>query len=139
MEALKLSMFIGGMVTVPVTGLFGVAIWFYSLIMISQDSDVVIYDEPESRMRRIKQQIIQAMKDKRLPKDEIIRMEEDLKAIDIVMDKVKDKRQWLGILGDYITSTGRKNRNTIVLQQQLEQLANNELFAKAAQFKTLEV
>lgn len=137
MEGVKLSMLIGSLLTLGTP--FGMGFMLYGIYMISSDSDVEIYDEPEARMRRIKQQIIQAMKDKRLPKDEIIRMEEDLKTIDTIMVKVKDKRQWFDLLCEYISPTRRKNRNTVQLQQELEKLANNELFAKAAQFKTLEV
>ncbi len=138
MEAVKLTLLIGSLIATmtPLVGL-GVFGLIQSLMIISQDSDVVIYDEPEARMRRIKQQIIQAMKDKRLSREEIIRMEEDLKTIDSIMEHVKDKRQWLGILYDTISGTGRKNRNAVVLQQELEKLAANELFAKAATFKTM--
>lgn len=138
MEAIKVTLVIAGLLATPVTGMPGLMILFYGLLMVSQDSDVVIYDEPEARMRRIKQQIIQAMKDKRVPKDEILRMEEDLRTIDTIMDGVKDKRQWIGVLYDNISSKGRKARGAVVLQQQLETIANNELFAKAAQFKTMQ-
>ena len=138
MEALKLTLLIGGILATPL-GPGTLFLTLYGAVLVGMDSDAVIYDEPEVRMRRIKQQIIQAMKDKRLPKDEIIRMEEDLKTIDTVMEKVKDKHQWVSIMCEAISPTGRKNRNAIVLQQQLEQLANNELFAKAAQFKAMEV
>lgn len=137
MEALKVTAVILGLISTPIVGGFALLTAFFGLIMISTDSDAVIYDEPEARMRRIKQQIIQAMKDKRLSKDDIKRMEEDLRTIDNIMESVKDKRQWLGIMYDFLSPTGRKNRNSILLQKELETLANNELFAKAAQFKAL--
>jgi len=137
MEALKVTAVILGLISTPIVGGFALLTTFFGLIMISTDSDAVIYDEPEARMRRIKQQIIQAMKDKRLSKDDIKRMEEDLRIVDSIMESVKDKRQWLGIMYDFLSPTGRKNRNSILLQKELEILANNELFAKAAQFKAL--
>ena len=137
MEALKLSLLIMGLMSTALIGLPSVIILMYGFILVSQDSDVVIYDEPEARMRRIKQQIIQAMKDGRVSKEEVTRMTEDLKTIDSIMEGVKDKRQWLGIIYDTISAKGRKNRGAVVLQQQLETLANNELFAKAAQFKNV--
>lgn len=134
MEAFKLIVLLGSVLTLS-TG-FSVILLLYGIVLVSTDSDVVIYDEPESRMRRLRQQIIQAMKDRRLSKSDIQRMEEDLRLIDSVMESVKDKRQWLSILADFIP-TNRKNRNAILLQKELETLANNDLFAKAAQFKAL--
>ncbi len=137
LEAIKLSLIALGIMSLatPAAGFVSAMIILGAINFIMGDSDIVIYDEPEARMRRIKQQIIQAMKDTKLSKETIVQLNEDLKMIDSVMEHVKDKRQFFGIVGDFLIPSMRKNRSYVVMQQELEKIANNELFAKAAAFK----
>lgn len=139
MEALKIAVTIAGIMSAPFIGGWSLLPILYGYGMFCADSDVIIYDEPEARARRVKQQLIECLKDKRLSKDDITRINEDIKMIDEILAVVKDKRQLIGILYDNISAKGRKARASVVLQQQLETIANNALFAKAAQFKAIEV
>lgn len=130
-EALKLFLLLGGLVT-------GISIMFAAIIMLN-DTDAILYDEPEARIRRVKQQIIQNLKDTTLSKDDVDRLNEDLKTIDNLLLEVNDRRQFISVVIDFISPSARRNRNEVLLQQELETIANNELFAKASQFKTLKV
>lgn len=132
-EALKLLLLLGGIFSGLV---FTVAM---GSILIAADSDPANYDTPEARIRRIRNQLTEALKDRKLNDDDSKRIQEDLKVIDAVAKDVDDRRQFFGVMYDWLSPTGRRNRKEIILQRELETIAANELFEKAAQFKTLKV
>jgi hypothetical protein len=92
------------------------------------------YDKPGARFTRVRNQIINELKNPKLAKEEISRLNEDLDFISNILEEVNDRRQILEIVFNFISSRGRKH---IILQQQLEEIANNELFVKASKFKIL--
>lgn len=134
LEVMKVGLFLASFIPVPLASVIGFGL---AGAMIMCDSDAVIYDEPEARFRRIKHQIIEALKNKNLDKKQIKQYQDDLEIIDNVMSSVKDKRQFLGIIADFVSPKMRKDRRSVVLQQELEKIANNALFEKAASFKVL--
>lgn len=95
------------------------------------------YDTPEARFKRVRDQIVANLKDKKLSKDDVLRLTEDLEAIDKVMEGVHDRRQLLGVIWDFLSPASRNHRNQKLLQKELEDLAVNDLFVKAAQLRQL--
>ena len=93
------------------------------------------YDKPGARMKRVRDQIVENLKDKELSKDDFVRLKADLDAIDEVTKGINDRRQWLGVLWDAISPYSRKVYNQERIQQELESIAMNELFVKAAELK----
>lgn len=111
-------------------GLFGV-----SFLLMAIDSDNATYDLPGARFKRIRDQIVENLKLKTLTKDDNERLQADLVAIDSILKDVNDRRQFFGVIWDVLYSPARKGRKQEQLQQELEAIAVNELFAKAAELK----
>jgi len=107
-----------------------------SVLLMGMDSDQVIYDEPGDRFKRVRNQIVENLKDRNLSKDDVESLEADLKAIDAISKNVNDRRQFVSVLIDFLSSSG-KQRDYKLLQRQLEDLAANELFVHAQQLNHL--
>jgi len=95
------------------------------------------YDTPEIRFRRIKQDTINRLKNRAISDVERKRTLADLEAMDKAMQGVRDKREWTEMVAQTIIPVYRRHRKTKLLQQQLEQLASNPLFVRAAELNTL--
>ena len=131
MEALKFLFLLGGIFT----GVGPLAVLGATLMLM--DADHVGYNEPEARIQRVRNQIVENLKNPKLSKADVEKLNDDLEVIGQVLKNVNDRRQLIGALYDFLSPAGRRNRNEMLFQQQLEEIANNELFAKAAAFKTL--
>ena len=121
MEALKVGLFLF------VPGLVA--------MLMAMDADNTTYDTPEARFKRIRNQIVENLKDRKLSNDDILRLQADLAAIDQVLSHVTDRRQWIGAFIDTVIPKYRKARSQELLQQELEALVHNELFEKAADLR----
>lgn len=106
-----------------------------TIILAAMDGTDAAYDRPGARMLRIRSQLIENLKDKKLDKEDVLRLEEDVRVIDTVLKDVNDRRQFFELVWDVISPTARKDRNYTHLQQELERLATNDLFLKAAQLR----
>jgi len=95
------------------------------------------YDTPEVRFRRIKMDTIARLKNRAISAVEKKRTLADLEAMEKAMEGVKDKREWREYIATTIIPVYRRYRKTKMLQQQLEQLANNPLFVRAAELSVL--
>lgn len=130
-EALKLFLIYATFVGVPFTAMAAVF-----LIAMDGTGDGS-YDRPGARMVRIRNQIIEAMKDKKLDKETHARLAESLQTADEVLAQVNDRRQLLGVLWDALLPSARRARKQLKLQQELESIAMNDLFAKSADLRQL--
>jgi hypothetical protein len=130
MEALKIALFVA--VVTPV-GALTIDIATVLVIMDSQGDGT--YDVPGARFKRVRDQIVENLKDKDLSTDDIARLNADLDAIDLVLKEVNDRRQFFGVIWDAIAVWNYKGRDQKKLQQDLESIAINELFVKAAALK----
>lgn len=93
-----------------------------------------IYDEPEARFRRIRNELVGGMKDRSLSDDRRAQLKKDLEMIDAAMSEYKDRRSFYEYLYTTFLPSARNQNKQIEHQQELESLANNELFAKAMNF-----
>lgn len=107
-----------------------------SLLLMAMDgSGDGSYDRPGARTKRVRDQIVENLKNKSLSKDDHERLTADLEAIDIVLKTINDRRQFVGVVWDTIIPSARKNINQERLQKELESIAVNELFVKSAELK----
>ena len=109
----------------------------FAIIMMSFDSDNQHYDTPEHRIKRIRDQVVENLKDKKLEADDIDRLNADLVVIDNVLENANDRRQWFGVLWDTVNPYERKGRDQELLQKELEDLAVNEFYVKSSQLTQL--
>lgn len=137
MEAIKVILFIAYIATLG-GGLFPGVIFYtvcYTLVLIDNPSD--IYDTPETRINRIRNQITEHLKQSNLSENDKSSLNDDLKVIDDILITVKDRRQLTLVVWEFISPGARKNRNFIELQKNLEILASNELFNLSSMFKKI--
>jgi hypothetical protein len=141
MEALKMTLFLfPAVVAVAAPAIFGPALYvgFFALILFGMDgAGDGTYDQPGARMKRIRNQIIENLKDKKLSKDDQNRLQEDLATIDALMKSVDDRRQLMGVLVDTISPGARRARKIELLHKELENIAANDLFLRASELTTL--
>lgn len=90
------------------------------------------YDTPGVRFTRIRNQLVEKLKNQNLSKDEIAAIHGDITAIDQIAKDVHDRRQFFGVIEDFASSSKRFNRDMKLLQQSLEKLVANDLFVAAA-------
>lgn len=132
MEALKFAILIGTMYAGPAAHLMANIV----VLMFAMDgSGDGTYDRPGARFQRVRNQLVEALKDKKLPKKDIERFQADLVAVDDVLARVNDRRQLIGVVWDTLVPSARRSYNQERLQRELEDLALNDLFVKAAKLK----
>lgn len=90
------------------------------------------YDMPGDRFKRIRAQFVEKLKNKNLAQAERESVLADIDLIDSVIGAVNDRRQFFGVLQDFLFSSRRFNRDMKLLQQSLEKLAANDLFVASA-------
>lgn len=95
------------------------------------------YDRHGERLTRIRQQLVEALKNRRLSKIYRDQLLEDIKAIDQLLAKVKDKSTLLEAIWKYLVPAGRKQWKQTVIQKELEELAANDLFVAAARLQQI--
>lgn len=125
MEALKLVM----LFLAP-----GIAVFF----IVMDGSGDGTYDRPGVRMKRVRNQIVENMKDKELSKDDHARLAADLVVIDDVIKRIEDRRQFLEVVWNTISPSSRKAYKQELLQRDLEAIAANDLFVKASELRQLQ-
>ena len=99
--------------------------------------DPGVYDEPELRLKRIRDQYVQTLKVKSLSDDLKKTYLADLEKID---DVLKDYRNYTGITRRLfnIAMIGQRTRhNQKQLQLELEKIGNNDLFVSSSKLDTL--
>lgn len=94
------------------------------------------YDKLKERYVRIRQDIVDQLKDDSLPRDVVKSMLTDIYTMDEVIKEVKPYNNLLSGLSNILFADNRDAKASIELQQLMEKLASNELFVKSAQFKT---
>lgn len=108
-----------------------------TLIMMAHDAHDHTYDRPGARFQRVRNDIVYCLKDRTLPKAVQQALTEDLVAIDEILQDVNDRRQLISVIWDTLWPSARTAYSQEVLQRQLEDLAANDLFLKAAELKQL--
>jgi len=106
-----------------------------AILLFAMDGSSSDYDTPEARFKRVKMEIIKDLKDPKISKSDTVRLTQDIEAIDELLKTIHDKRQFIGVLWDWVSIIGQKRVNYTNFQKQLEEFASNDLFVKAAQLR----
>lgn len=107
------------------------------LMLVYADPEGRIYDDPGERLARIKNDLVQTLKDTSLPKKVRGQLLSDIETIDSVRQDIKDRRSFFNYIWLAVSSKRRDQFTQMRLQQELEKLVNNDLFIKASQLKTM--
>jgi hypothetical protein len=95
------------------------------------------YDDPEARVKFIRQQMTNELKDKGLNdkrRDEILA---DLELVDVIEDGLDDKRGLLELFWTEIIPSGVTANTQEKAMKHLEELLNNQLFIQSAKLHKL--
>jgi hypothetical protein len=96
------------------------------------------YDQPELRLERIRRDLQTMLKDKDLQPAVEKKVLEDLDAIELLVKKLTDRESLWQKIWLVIVPGTRKQRRTYKMQIELEKLAANNLYARAAEFRQLQ-
>lgn len=118
-------------------GTYGILVLWLLLSMQTKKND--IYDKPLSRINRIRRECVDRLKDPELDDDQRRETLQTIEGIDKVIssDNLPDTLLVCEKLAYFLKPTYRAAHKYELLQKELEALASNDLFIKAAQFKTV--
>lgn len=95
------------------------------------------YDITKTRYLRVKEDMVQYLKNKDLDPKFVKKTIDDIKIIDGIINETAEARTLFDIIADFINPWNRQKRNSLELQRNLESLAMNDLFVKSAQLATI--
>lgn len=121
-----------------VGGYIGVAAYTALFFFILGDGKAdMTYDFPLDRYNRIKNSLINQMKDTNLPNDFLAKLLADYKFIDGIIEGSQYFKSFGSTLADVVLASNRKNVYYMKLQKEVENSLNNELFVKFVELKTV--
>ena len=94
------------------------------------------YDELRQRYVRIRNEMIEFLKDPNITKDEASSVIEQIKIVDMAVKNSKDYNPLSRVISNIFYSDNREAKKDIEYQKTLESLVSNNLFYLSAQFKT---
>lgn len=103
-----------------------------------EDKISYTYDDLQTRYKRIRQQLIERLKDENLNKKYIQTILDELESVDEVIAETFKYKLILRRIANAVFGRARDAKSSIEEQQLLEELANNDLFVLSAQAKSLE-
>lgn len=109
------------------------------LLMGFVDTNENLYDKSKARMERIRRDMVDSLKDRNLDRDITRKITEDIEVIDTLLSEMEDRRTYLQFFWSTFRKKGRSNHQQMKFQQELEILANNELFTRAAKLRTIKL
>ena len=87
-----------------------------------------IYDGPEARAKRLRDQLVERMRDPEVPKALRKQLDEEVKTLDIILKTTKDRKMPMAFIVNLFRPKHRKMLKGVEIQKKLEDLANNELY-----------
>lgn len=126
----------GGFIGIVIRKTFVIAAIVTALICLATGSDQKIYDDPEERIKRMRNELVASLKE--ISDAEIkATVLRDIEGMDRLLENIKDKPTWNEAIWQYLVPKGIKDRSAREFQQDLEKLMNNDLFIAAARLETL--
>lgn len=108
------------------------------LMMLSlSNPEARLYDQPSERLGRMKNDLVQILKDLTVPQEVRNRLLMDIEVIDGLRDQMRDRRSLFNYLWIVVSSKRREQFNQLKLHQELEGLINNNLFVHATKLQSL--
>jgi hypothetical protein len=96
-----------------------------------------LYDNPKMRLERIGFDVVHQLKDRRLPAEIRNRLLKEKIAIDKLVAEMKDNSSVFDALFNFFAHQQRKSMTRAAVIQQLERLANNDLFVASQKLNNL--
>lgn len=93
------------------------------------------YDEPEARLRLIKQMLVEELKETKQDPDHLRKIDEDIRVVSILEESLNDNRGIVELFWSNIMPEGRAGWQQERAQKEIEALLNNDLFTMANRFK----
>jgi hypothetical protein len=138
MEGLKAALIIGGILAASSGFLLPKIAMTLGIVFIAMDGmGDGTYDRPGVRLKRIRNDIVEALKDKKLKPEEGAQLTDDLLAIDEVLSHINDREQLFGKLWNLFSKNARKRMQQEKLAKELEGIATNDLFVQSAKLRNL--
>ena len=104
-----------------------------------ESNQYMTYDHLKDRYTRVRQQIIQELKDPTLPKKYVTECIEKLEVIDRCIATTEDYRGIINLLFRMFSVNDRDSKAMVDLNRDLEALANNDLYLMSAKLSTLNI
>lgn len=120
--------------------LLGILNAFLVYLMINYggaDSADYTYDVLKVRYKRIREQFVERLKDKKLSTKEIKDSLESISVADKIIDDTFVYAGPISIISNFLFSSNRKVLTSIDIQRQLEEFSANSFFIKAAELKVI--
>lgn len=95
------------------------------------------YDPPEARLRRIRNEMMAAIKSEKMSAERKAETLLDIKAVDQLLKQVDDKRGLIEMFYTSVLPSGRQQYQQLKFQVELEKLVNNDLFLAHERLKQL--
>ena len=122
----------------PVVGLFVVGYLLTTQLMGSSYSNKdYTYDDVQTRLKRIREQVIQQLKNTGEQNEYKAKMLKTLDDTKEIIDKTRIHETIYEKIFLFVSKKNRDAKTAVQLQRDLEELASNELFVKAAKLSTL--
>lgn len=113
----------------------GINTYIILATLIAADSHHDWYEKGGARFKRIRNQLVEELKDPSISKENSIRVRDDIDIIDKLNEKYTDYTQLLGLVYDYLIPSGISKRKQIEFTQSLEELSATKLFYYANKLK----
>lgn len=110
-------------------------ILFLVVMLDSQDGGG--YDLPSARLKRIRDQATQYLKNKQISDVERRRILDEIESIDKLLAEMTNRKQLFTYIHEFFSKRTRDERAYRKLQYELEDIAMNDLYVKAAEFKLM--
>lgn len=128
LECLKLILFLAATFMFPVS---------MAIYLMCSNPTRKIYDDPEARVKFIKQQMIDELKNKDLDSKRREQVLENIQAVETVEAGLDDKRSLLELFWTVIMPSGRSALTQEQSAKEIEALLSNDLYLNAAKFKQM--
>lgn len=126
--SLGLSTLVAAAAVLGGTNLVGMAVLLSTIFLVGKDLNTKDYDRPLFRLKRIKEQLVERMKDKQTSKEERKQLAESVEHIDGLLKDYNTRTSVLVKLAAVVSTSVRNRYKQEQLQSELESLASNELF-----------
>lgn len=139
MLTLFFSIVVGGLITAVIMASFPVKgiIYFALVNILSSSSREAVYDTPQVRLKRIREQVLIELKNKDLSavkKDSILKQ---LNEMEELINNTHERVDYHQLIADFTNPFSRRARKNINIQRELEVLVANDVYAKAAALSML--
>ena len=118
-----------------ISNLAFLGILFLMVMLDSQDGGG--YDLPSARLKRIRDQATQYLKNKQISDVERRRILDEIESIDKLLAEMTNRKQLFTYIHEFFSKRTRDERAYRKLQYELEDIAMNDLYVKAAEFKLM--